>query len=291
MTDSSLRTPRFVTPAGARCAARRRGAVRTRRLAARSTRGRRLPIHGSSSATLGTALLSTPRNRRIERCRRRRSAPAEEQGAPGGARRSTRGRSMKSSAQAHGRLHAHRAHDRGRDHRHPGGHRHSELPALPAARQGERGQDQPRRDPHGRGGLLRGVRDLRHGGASPGRAARRREVPGIAELAPAVELRHDRLGARGRRLLPYEVGAAAAGAGLPALREFTAGGQSDIDDDGTVQTWALREAVAGTRANAGASPGTVAAGHGRRGTPRLVAGADLLATVGPCDAISGQSVF
>ena len=73
----------------------------------------------------------------------------------------------------------------------------------------------------------------------------------------------------------------------PAAPQFTADANADIDSDGVLQLWGYIKPV----------PGAVLGLAGALGCPNTgtynttTALADALATVGPCDAVSGNSVF
>jgi type IV pilus assembly protein PilA len=94
----------------------------------------------------------------------------------------------------------------------------------------------------------------------------------------------------GQVYFQYEVGAAIPAAGAPAP-EFMAVAQSDLDNNATVQTWAYVKPVAGVLNYAGPPPGIVGACNPNGVWNASALAPDLLATVGPCDAISGQSEF
>jgi len=82
-----------------------------------------------------------------------------------------------------------------------------------------------------------------------------------------------------------------------ATDEFMAGAFADIDGDGTdTQGWAYVKPVPSSGMFAGTAPVPVQGGNdpgcNTAGVHNPVTGmADLLETVGPCDSVSGQSVF
>lgn len=90
----------------------------------------------------------------------------------------------------------------------------------------------------------------------------------------------------------YEIGTDAAfGGGVPAV-EFMAAATSDLDGDATVNDWAYVKPAAGSVAYGGNLPATVGGSCVATGILNPVTGAqDLIATVGPCDAGMGQSIF
>jgi type IV pilus assembly protein PilA len=94
----------------------------------------------------------------------------------------------------------------------------------------------------------------------------------------------------GQVYFQYEVGAAIPAAGAPAP-EFLAAAQSDLDNNGTVQTWAYVKPIAGVANYAGPNPGIMGTCNTAGVWNASALAADLLATVGPCDAVSGQSEF
>ena len=69
---------------------------------------------------------------------------------------------------------------------------------------------------------------------------------------------------------------------------YTVSAQADIDVDGTLQSWGYMKPVPGTVTGvAGVAATCVAAGVWNATSNA----ADIIDTVGPCDAVSGQSVF
>jgi type IV pilus assembly protein PilA len=92
----------------------------------------------------------------------------------------------------------------------------------------------------------------------------------------------------GEVFFQYGANAAVAGGGAGGMNVFTAEAQSDIDGDGVMQTWGYIKDLA--------VPGAAIVGPfgvcATTGVYNAVSNAqDLLSTVGPCNATSGQSVF
>ena len=89
----------------------------------------------------------------------------------------------------------------------------------------------------------------------------------------------------------YGVGAAIPMAGAPAV-EFHAAAYSDIDGEGTLNQWAYVKPIPGNLAYTGgvAPPGAAACAAGGVYDP-IANATNLLETVGPCNNLSGQSVF
>jgi type IV pilus assembly protein PilA len=87
----------------------------------------------------------------------------------------------------------------------------------------------------------------------------------------------------------YAVNAAAGGGGAGALTVFTAEAEADIDTDGVLQYWGYVKPLP-TGVGAIAGPMGVCAVTGTW-DPTPPGSASLLETVGPCNAVSGQSVF
>lgn len=89
----------------------------------------------------------------------------------------------------------------------------------------------------------------------------------------------------------YSIGTDQAfGTGTPAV-EFHAAAISDLDGDGVLNEWAYVKPAAGNVVYGGNAP-AVGANCAATGVLNPVTGAqDLIATVGPCDAGFGQSIF
>jgi type IV pilus assembly protein PilA len=96
----------------------------------------------------------------------------------------------------------------------------------------------------------------------------------------------------GQVYFQYEVAAAVPAPGLPAP-EFMAVARADLNNNGAanVQTWAYVKPLAAALAYAGPPAGLVGTCQTTGVWNASALAADLLATVGPCDAISGQSEF
>ena len=90
----------------------------------------------------------------------------------------------------------------------------------------------------------------------------------------------------------YSVGAVAPAAGAPTL-EFHAGAYSDIDGDGMNNEWAYVKPIPGNASYLGgvAPPGVSAMCVNTGVFDPISGGTTLLETVGPCDGLSGQSIF
>jgi type IV pilus assembly protein PilA len=90
----------------------------------------------------------------------------------------------------------------------------------------------------------------------------------------------------------YEIGVDNAfGSGIPAV-EFMAAASSDLDGDGVFNDWAYVKPAAGSTTFGGTAPATVGAACAATGVHNPITDTqDLLATVGPCDAGHGQSIF
>jgi type IV pilus assembly protein PilA len=121
-------------------------------------------------------------------------------------------------------------------------------------------------------------------------------VPGASKqdwaLLPSVVHGFNTIGwaPEGEVFYQYEVGADAPAPGMPA-REFHAAGRSDLDGNATFNEWAYVKPIVGMAVSTAPVPGivTMCAAAGVYDAVALTT--DLLETVGPCDAQSGQSVF
>jgi type IV pilus assembly protein PilA len=90
----------------------------------------------------------------------------------------------------------------------------------------------------------------------------------------------------------YNYNVTAQPAGCPAAGNpctiYTVEGVSDIDSDGTVNTWGYVHAAPGVAAGIASLSGVCVAGGVYNGVTQAQ---DLLNTTGPCTATDGQSVF
>jgi type IV pilus assembly protein PilA len=97
-------------------------------------------------------------------------------------------------------------------------------------------------------------------------------------------------GPEGDVFFDYQVSAGTVGAGT-GLNEFFAWSQGDLDGDGIIQEWAYVKPVPGAAATTAAGALGTCAATGTWNAAAVPAAANLIATVGPCNAVSGQSVF
>jgi len=123
-------------------------------------------------------------------------------------------------------------------------------------------------------------------------------VPGSAKVVwnaafPVPVPGFDALGwsPEGEVYFRYAVGGTAPAPGIP-MAEFHAVASADLDNNATLQDWGYVKPITGALAYGGAAP----VGAGVLCVPAGVYNAtsqaqDLLETVGPCDANSGQSEF
>jgi type IV pilus assembly protein PilA len=90
----------------------------------------------------------------------------------------------------------------------------------------------------------------------------------------------------------YEIGTDSAfGSGTPAV-EFMAAASSDLDGDTVINDWAYVKPAAGTVVYGGTAPGAVGLTCAPAGVLNPITQVqDALATVGPCAAGHGQSIF
>ncbi len=123
-------------------------------------------------------------------------------------------------------------------------------------------------------------------------------VPGSAKVVwnaafPTPVPGFDALGwsPEGEVYFMYEVGGTAPAPGVP-MAEFQAVASADLDNNGTNQDWGYVKPIAGAVAFGGTAPATAGALCVATGVYNATSQAqDLLETVGPCDANSGQSEF
>ena len=110
--------------------------------------------------------------------------------------------------------------------------------------------------------------------------------------APGAAGNFDTLGwaPEGDIFYQYAVGAAVPAAMAPAV-EFHAAAHSDIDGDGMNNDWAYVKPIPGMAAYGGPAPAVGAMCINTGVYDPISTNTTLLETVGPCDNVSGQSIF